>query len=215
MDSEFPSNSRTTSKAAPEKVAEKKVEKVTTGNVVKRKKSLGTRLRETFISGADSKSVLDYVMFDILIPAAKDMVVDATQAGLERKFYGETRSAGRRGYARAGGAGYQAYNRIGASVLRNDPRAIETRAPSRRARANHDFGEIVLESRVEATNVLDNMFELLSRYDTVTVSDLYDLVDIESRFTDNQWGWDDLRGSDVRRVNGGYLLVLPRPKPID
>lgn len=216
MDSEFPSNSRTTQETskASAKAEEKKVEKVVTGKVIQRKKGLGTRFKETFISGADSKSVMDYVFFDILIPAAKDMVVDATQAGLERKFYGETRSAGRRGYNRGGGPGYTAYNRIGSSALRSEPR-VEHRNPSRRARANHDFGEIILETRVEALNVLETLYEILSRFEVVTVADLYDAVDIESAFTDNRWGWESLEGSDIQRVRQGYLIVLPKPVAID
>lgn len=222
MESEFPSNSNKSHQVDPTankgKPAEKKVEKVVTGEVVKRKKSLGSRFKETFISGADSKSVMEYVLFDILIPAAKDMVVDATQAGLERKFYGEARSVGRRGYNRGPvGGGYTAYNRIGSSPLvdpraRQDPRAI---APSRKARANHNFDEIILQSRVEATAVIDQLFELVSKYDQATVADLYDLVGVESSFTDQRWGWLDLRGADVIHVRNGYLLSLPRPEPID
>lgn len=220
MDNEFPSNSKMTApakKASSAKVEEKKVEKVVTGKVVQRKKSLGTKFKETFISGADSKSVLEYVLFDILKPAAKDMIVDATQAGLERTFYGEARSGGRRGYGRGpSGPGYTAYNRPGAPVVRSGgPREEPRHAPSRRARANHDFGEIILQTRVEANAVMDTLYELLSRFEVVTVADLYDAVDVESAFTDNRWGWEDLQGSDIRRVRDGYLLVLPRPVPID
>lgn len=220
MESEFPSNSSRTSKEKPPasaKAEEKKVEKVVTGKVVQRKKRLSTRFKETFISGADSKSVLEYVLFDILIPAGKDMIVDATQAGLERKFYGESRSHGRRGYSR-GGSGYTAYNRIGSSAARSivrDPREDPRPAPSRRARANHDFGEIILETRVEAVAVMETLYELLSKFEVVTVADLYDAVDVESAFTDNRWGWEDLRGAEIQRVRDGYLLVLPKPIPID
>jgi len=219
MESSFPSNSQT-QKASPSKKEEKKVERVTRGEVIQRKKSLGTRFKETFISGADSKSVLEYVLFDILVPAAKDMVVDATQAGLERKFYGETRSAGRRGYNRAnsivsGAGGYQAYNRMGGSVLRSDPRAREEVRPSRRSRAKHDFGEIVMESRAEANEVLDALFELISKFEVATVADLYELTGIPAEFTDNRWGWEDLRGADVVHVRDGYLLELPQPVAID
>lgn len=219
MESDFPSNSKAGPGARPvkAKAEEKKVERITTGTVVQRKKSLGTRFKETFISGADSKSVLEYVMFDILVPAAKDMVVDATQAGLERKFYGETRSMGRRGYNHGRSAGYTNYHRMGGNPIvdprarREDPRP----GPSRRSRATHDFGEIVLGSRVEANEVIDNLFELVNKYDQATVADLYEMVGITSDFTDNRWGWTNLTNSSVTSVRGGYLLNLPRPEPID
>lgn len=222
MESEFPSNRKTSGPGPEGKPAEdKKIEKVTTGSVVRRKKSLGKRFTETFVSGADSRSVFDYVLFDILIPAGKDIFLDATYAGLERKFYGEVRSAGRRGYSRGGGggAGRTDYARISSgSVLRSDPvrGAVRDDARmSRRGRATHDFGEIVLSTRVEANAVIDQLFHLLSRYEIATVADLYDLVGEPTSFQDNKWGWDDLRGADSERVRDGYLLVLPRPKPID
>ncbi len=144
--------------------------------------------------------------------------MDAANAGMQRKFYGEAHSSGRRNYGRTGG--HTAYNRMGhpsrSSVNdlygREDPRAP---ALSRRARATHDFGEIVLETRVDATEVIDTLYELLSKFDVVAVADLYDLVGINSSPQDLQWGWTDLSGSDVSRVRNGYLLILPRPEPID
>lgn len=222
MESEFPSNSRSNinKKSAGSKSDEsdKKIEKVITGVAVQRKRSLGKRFKDTFFSGADSKSVLEYVFVDILLPYSKDMVADATQAGIERKLWGETRSAGRRGGGRGGG-NYTAYNRIGNGPAqgsrqggRDDSRSGSL---SRRSRENHNFEDIVLGSRVEGINVIDSLFELLSKYDVVTVADLYSLVDIEATYTDRNWGWTDLRGADVMRVSGGYLLDLPRPEPID
>lgn len=223
MESEFPGNSLTgkpsTAKKAPSGDApeEKKVEKVTTGSVNRRKKSVFRRMKESVTGGADGATVLDYVLFDILIPAGKDLFLDATYAGLERKFYGEVRSVGRRGYNRGVGGGRMDYNRISTgSTLRSDPRGRrEEPRMSRRARSTHNFDEIVLDSRVEANAVIDNLFELLSRYEVATVADLYDLVGEPSTFQDRKWGWDDLRGADSERVRDGYLLVLPRPVPLD
>ena len=86
---------------------------------------------------------------------------------------------------------------------------------SRRGRANFDFDEIILDKRVEAEEVIDQMFLLLEKYDMVTVADLYDLVGIASNYTDEKWGWTDLRGAGASRVSGGYLLELPRPEPIN
>lgn len=215
MESDFPSNSKL-NKATPKKVEPKKIEKVVTGEVVTRKKPLGKRFKETFISGADSKSVLEYVLFDILIPYSKDMVLDATQAGLERKFYGETRSASRRNASRFVG-GFTAYNRMNHGSSSNDQfrHHEETRGPSRRARAAHNFDEIILATRAEATEVIDQLFAVISQYEIATVADLYELVGVPSNFTDNNWGWTDIRGADVTRVRSGYLLDLPRPEPID
>jgi hypothetical protein len=220
MESEFPGNSITSrgGSTPPKEEGEKKVEKIVAGRVVRRKKPFHKRITEKFTGGEDAASVFDYVIFEILVPAAKDLFLDATYAGLERKFYGEVRSAGRRGYSRGLGAGTRVdYNRISTgSTLRNDPRTgpVDPRM-SRRARSMHDFDEIVLESRMEANAIIDQMFELLSRYEIVTVADLYEMLGEKPGFQDYKFGWDDLRGSDSERVRDGYILVLPRPKPIE
>jgi hypothetical protein len=86
---------------------------------------------------------------------------------------------------------------------------------SRQARARHDFDEIVLESRTEAEEVIDRLFDLVSRYESATVADLYELVGLASSHTDHKWGWTDLRGAGVSRVRGGYLLDLPDPHPLN
>jgi hypothetical protein len=92
----------------------------------------------------------------------------------------------------------------------------ETRDVSRRARANHEFDEIILESRAEAELVLEKLTDLIEQYDVATVADLYELVGISSSHVDQKWGWDDIRDSGAERVRGGgYLLSLPKTKPVD
>ena len=86
---------------------------------------------------------------------------------------------------------------------------------SRRARASHDFDEIILASRVEAEEVIDRLFDLVSRYESATVADLYEMVGVTGNFTDDKWGWTNIRGAGVTRVRNGFLLDLPRPEPLD
>lgn len=86
---------------------------------------------------------------------------------------------------------------------------------SRQARAAHDFDEIVLETRGDAEIVIEKLRDTLAQYDVVTVADLYDLVGITGSFTDNKWGWYNLRDARVSPVRGGYLLDLPGTTAID
>lgn len=214
---EFPSNSIKPNKPAKDAKKEpKKVDKVVTGQVVTRKKPLGKRFAETFVQG-DAKGVAGYVVFDVLIPAAKDMVVDAGQEALQRMIYGESSTHRRRASHRAGEFGridYSGISRgVSKTIRREDPRS--TAVPNRRARATHNFDQHVLETRVEAEEVIDRLFDLVSQYEVATVRDLYDLLGETPNFTDEKWGWYDLRGAGVSRVRGGYLLDLPRPEPID
>lgn len=196
---DYPSNSMN-AKQPPQQKTEKKVERVTRTEVVKRKKPLGKRFAETFLGG-DARGVGSYVMLDVLLPAFKDMVADAMTMGVEKMLWGEARSRSRTG-ARVGGlvGGGVNYNKVGSGSWRPDPRS---------PRSARDADEYIIETRVEAEHVLDSMVKLMEKYDQVTVSDLKDLVGETAAYTDNKWGWTDLRGADIRRIREGYLLKLP------
>lgn len=208
MDSEFPPNSVRAQKSSEAETPEdKKVESVVKGEVVRRKKPLGKRFHETFLGG-DARGTASFVVFNVLIPAAKDMLVEAGAQGIERLVYGESKRGGMRRSAMQ--TGHIAYNRMNQPSDRPPPAQL-----SRRARSRHDFDEIILQSRGEAEEVLDRMFDLLSRYDSVSVADLYELTGVQSAHTDQKWGWTDLRGSSVHRTrSGGFLLDLPEPVPL-
>jgi hypothetical protein len=212
----YASNSRTkrvepkAEKTAP---PEKKIDKVISGTATRRKKPLSRRFMETMFGGDDARGVWAYIAQDVLVPQAKRLLVDAITGGAERAFYGDVR--GRPGSSRAsysGGTQRIAYNNISRNDPRDEPRS---RAMSPRARATHDFDEIVLAKRVEAEEVLDMMIEMLSQYKVVTVADLYDMLGENSNHVDRSWGWEDLRGADITAVKAGFLLDLPRPTPID
>lgn len=212
---EFPSNSRKDRRKSDDP-EEKKVEKVVTGKVERRKVPLGKRLAQTFVIG-EAQSVGSYILFDILIPSIKDVIADVVSQGIERTLFGEARSSSRRtGHRPGGSSGYTSYNRYSSPAPWNRDRQQEQRpSMSRRSRASHTFDEIILATRGEAEEVVDRLFELVERYDQASVADLYELVGLTGEFTDEKWGWKDLRGAGVTRINNGYLLDLPRPEPLD
>jgi hypothetical protein len=207
----YPSNSNKTKEEKVE-AEPKKVEQITTGEVVRRKKPIYKRIQESFIGG-DARSVWGFVVLDVLLPAAKDTLTDAVSQGMERLVFGEVRSTSRRAGGYRPSATYTNYQRFGpsSSVRRDEPRP----QISQRARASHDFDEIILATRVEAETVIDRIFDLVAKYEMATVADLYDLVGISGNYTDDKWGWTDIRGAGVTRVRNGYLLDLPRPEPLN
>lgn len=208
---EFPDNR----KIQKNDKTEKKIEKVTTNDVIRRKQPLGNRIKESF-TGEDSKSVLDYILMDVLLPAAKDTIVDAVTQGTERLVLGTSRSVSRRAAHTppSGSTGYIGYNRF-KTTTSTAPRDELRPTLSRQARSTHNFDEIILATRAEAEEVLTRMYDVLSRYDSVTVSDLYDLVGITGEYTDHNWGWTSLADSSVSRARNGYLLNLPKPSPVE
>lgn len=211
-----PNSHKTRGDSKSEERAEKpKVEKVISGTATKRKKSLGSKVKETF-TGDDAGTVGEYILFDVVIPAAKSMISDAVSQGIERMLFGDIRRRPNGG-PRVG-TNYTSYNRVSSSGG-SPGRAFEPDGPrrsmTRKARATHDFDEIVLGSRGEAEQVIERLTDLVSTYDVATVSDLYDMVGITGSFTDDKWGWYDLREAQVTRIREGYLLSLPKTSEIE
>ena len=191
------------------KAEEKKVERVINSPVARRKKSMGKRLKEIFITG-DDQSVGSYVLFDVIVPATRELIVDVVTQGVERTLFGEVRSSGRRSGSsmRNGRVSYNSYSK--SPMAREEPRTI-----SRRARASHDFEEVILGSMAEGNEVIDNLFMLAEKYNVATVADLYELVGIQTSHVDQKYGWTDLRPARVVQVRGGWLLDLPQPELLD
>ena len=214
-ESPFPSNTEK-DRVVPAKTdrpaaEEPRVEKVIDGRVTRQKKSFWRRTKEFFRPQEDIR-VGEYIVFDILIPSFKDMVVDSVTSGLERKFYGEVRPHYRRPSSRYGG-GHTPYHQMSKSP---SSRRTEQHGMTRRGRQTHDFDELVFESRVQADEVLAQMENLIQRYEVASVSDLLHLAGEQPSYVDKKWGWVDLYGASTQRVRGGgYLLNLPRPEPID
>jgi hypothetical protein len=206
MDPEFPPNSEV-SKLQREENLDKQIEPVVT-DAVRRKKPLRKKFSEVFIAGS-AKTAIGYALWEVLLPAAKDTVVEVITQGVEKLFFGDSR---RRGSLppQSGPTGYVSYNRYSMQSRMSSPQ----RVMSRQARARHDFDEIVLESRTEAEEVIDRLYEVISRYESATVADLYQLVGLSSSHTDHKWGWTDIRGAGVSRSRDGYVLDLPEPIPL-
>jgi hypothetical protein len=217
---EYPSNSQNQGDKPGEPKAKetepKNVEKIVSGEVVRRKKSLSKRFKETFIAGDGAKTAISYVFYQIIIPGAKDVIADSVSMGVEKMIFGEARSASRRTGRRPGSNGEnyirydKQYNQGSSMRGREDPRG-----PSRRSRATFDFDEIILPTRVEAEQVIDKLFDLVVRYQQASVKDFYDICGITAEYTDAKWGWTNLSGASWTRVRNGYLLDLPKPELLE
>ena len=204
---DFPGNSN-------EKKTRPRVESVIKSTPLVKEPSLGNRIKETFtVEG--TRSVFDYLLFEVVIPNVKALILDSVTQGMERKFYGEDLgSRSRSSFSSGPGRDYIPYNRMykksGQQATQMDRRDI-----SRQAKASHNFSEVVFANRGEAEKVLDALRRQIAEYDVVTVYDFYDMINIRGDFPDEKYGWTDLRGSSVRRVRDGYSIALPSPLAID
>lgn len=186
--------------------AKKKLEKVVSGKVVSREKPLSAKFAEVFLSD-DVKSVKGYVIFDVLIPAIKNALSEMITGGINMILFGESRSSYSRkdpNYTSYGS--YRTTYKYGSSSNVRD-------TYDRRER--YDYRDIILESKAEAQHVIDTLVDMIEDFGQATVADLYDAVGITSDYTDNKWGWVNLKEAYTRRVREGYLLVLPKATLID
>lgn len=190
-------------KSKPEK---KPLSKVVKTDIVQ-KKSLGRKIAETFVQD-DKESIGEYLLLDILVPSVKDCVSDLVCNAINMILYGDTRGRG--------GSGQKTnYSGVSKSKISYRGETNERVAYSHNARAGYDFSDIVMRSRADAVNVLNALKERIDEYDVATVADFYDLVDISSVFTDNNYGWYTLDNAYINQVRGGYIIVFPKVKHLD
>lgn len=205
---DFPANSQ---KAKATEAPREKLQPVTSAETVRRKRGLGRQFKEAFIRGS-SRDAFGYMLEEVVVPAIRDTFAEALQGGIERLIYGEkTGTRSRSSSIMSSSMGHVAYNAM--SSPSKSP--AQQRALSRQARARHALDELVIPTRQEAEEVLDRMFDLLSRDGEVRVAHLYELTGVRAEHTDWKWGWTALRGAKaVRLRQGGFLLDLPEPEPM-
>lgn len=195
------SNKYKEEQAANAKKDEKRVEKVVTGKVITKKEGFFTKMFKGFIS-EDAKDVKSYVFGDVLIPAIKKAISDIVTDGIDIILYGESRS--KRGRSTADRVSYRNYYDRSDSYRRPTP-----------SYNDYSYDNIILETRGEAEEVLARMDELMDTYGLVRVADLKDLVGITGTYTDNKYGWTNIRSAEVVRVRDGFTIKMPRAVVID
>lgn len=203
MNEEYKSNSHRSKEGKTEALTDrKKVEKVVHGRVRTKPKSGISKITDIFIS-EDAANVKSYIVMDVLVPAVKKAISDIVRDGIDMILYGESR--GRKSSSASGYVSYRDYSR-------SDDR---DRFRDSRSRSSYAHDDIILDSRGEAEEVLTRMDELIDTYGNVSVADLYDLVGKSSEYTDNKYGWTNIRNAEPIRVRDGYMLKLPKALPIN
>lgn len=198
-------NSRLSKKAGTKEdkpeVKREKVEKIVKGTVKSKKKNgfLGLFLSD------DISDIKSYVIFDVLVPAAKKAISDVVTNGIDMMLYGETGKS--RKSTNSSRVSYRSY------YDREDRERDRDR--SRVRNTGYSYDDVILETRGEAEDVINRLEELIDVYGMASVADLYDLVGISGQYTDNKYGWTDVRNATHVRVRDGYLLKMPRAIPLN
>lgn len=199
----LPSNSRVPKHQEVIDDGEKKVNKIITGKIIKKEKGFLDKFSETFF-GDDAKTVVNYVIWDVLIPAAKNTVSDMIQTGVDMLLFGESRGSHKK-LRRDRDRSFVSYGSFYSGRSEGRDRQVS------RTRSRYDFSEIIFDNRGEAEEVLSALAELIDKYEYASVSDFYALVGEDSEFTDEKYGWLNITRARVERTRYGYVIMLPRP----
>jgi hypothetical protein len=196
---EYSYNSSAKKSGDTEQKPEKKVEKVISGKAKARKKGEIRKFADIFLP-EDAASVKDYVVMDVIIPAAKNLLSDIIVKGSNLFLFGETGSSNKRG----GGvvAGHVSYG----NYYNNN----NNNRNNYSARATYAYDDIICNTRADAEAVLNSLVDLVQEYGTASVADLYEMVGVTGDYTAHKYGWTDLRSATYERTRDGYLLRLPK-----
>lgn len=195
----YPSNSR----KEKEKPVREPAKKVVSGKVkVHKKNELEKAAGEFFMR--DVSSIGLYILRDVLIPAAKDMLWEMGSGALSMWLFEDTRRTGRpsKTGSRVNYGGY--FNKM-------------EKRPHRDRENSFDLDEIRFESRQDASEVLDTLLDIIDRYGQASIADYLSACG-ENTYphTAFKFGWENLGSADVQRVYGGdYILKLPTPRPLE
>lgn len=189
-----------------QKEAERRVDKVITGNVKTRNNDM-RKLASAFIS-EDAKDLKSYLLMDVLVPMVKNAIVDGVTTAINIIFYGGTGAR----KDKAGNGAYVSYRDIS---TRNSGRSYVSSNTSTLSRTNYNTDEFVFDSRADAAEILAQMDAIVERYGMVRVLDLYDMVGKTCDHTANKYGWTSTRDAQIVPVRGGYVIKMPRALPID
>lgn len=200
---EYTSNSHKSNKTKEKK----KIEKVVKGEVITKKKTSTQKIADSLI-GDEVGEVKSRVWDEIFWPSMKDILYEMGSSALGMFLGVDYKIGGSRRGSSSNRESYTKYYRSGGNK--------DTRDNARRhGRDRYNIDDVILGTRGEAEEVLDCLTDIVDQYGMASISDLYDLLGLESTYTNEKYGWYDLNTASVRPTREGYLIKLPRATLLD
>lgn len=178
---------------------------VSRNSVVNTKPNLSRRLQDAFFGPNQN------IWNDVIVPGAMNLFLDS----MEMLFFHQVTR--RNGYYSPpppqtsynyGGYGY-GYNY---NQQYNYPQPPQ---PQPQQNTQIDYRNIILHTRQDAEAVARQMKDRCIQFGSVSIADLFDLINVAGEFTDNNWGWSDPNCIGIRRVSQGFLIVVPNAIPLN
>lgn len=202
-----------------EKKEPNKLQPVVQGKTQVKKRTVGDKFHETFTPDR-TKGVAESIIFDILIPAAKNTLFDMVCNGFRMTLWGDSPQGQRvrpmsSSYSNNGGSriSYNNYSRGNGGYYDDGYGARRANM----AQAGFTFDNIEFDYRDDAAVVLDRLRDALdpvNGFGMVSVANLYEAAGVRDgwNYIYNDWGWYDLNSAYVDRLNDGkFIIRFPKP----
>lgn len=197
-------------KESTKELPEKNLDKVVTGEVIRKPKTIGSRFKNIFLGG-DMTTAAEYVVSEVLLPALRNLVVDTISKGTDRLVYGN--SGMRRRPPTNYSSRIQYNNPINRGMSSPNRAYLPDQRPMDRWSQGHVggkvFEDVVVASKADADMVIERLTDIVDSYEVVSVADLSELLGLPSTHVDNKWGWSNLASINVRQVREGWQISFP------
>ena len=190
---------------------EKRASKVISGEAKLEKKGEVRKFFESFLE-EDLKNIKNYIISDVLVPTIKRAITDIITNGVYMIVYpGSTArrndgQSSRIQYDRM--SGIRSFNNQSISISNSNQTVREESL-------DFIYKSVWVDTFQKARDIIDGMDEIMEQYSVVRVADLYDLAGISCPHTGNNYGWTDIRSAKPVLSNGGFIIKMPRPIPMN
>lgn len=184
-------------------VKPKNIQKVVTGEVIVKEKTLGSRFKHIFFGG-DFQTASQYVAAEVLLPALRNLLLDALAKGSERLVLGDSGPRHQRRPINYGSR-IQYNNPINTRAYLPDQKPVNRWTTSDR----HSMDKFIVVDRTDAETIIERIIDIIDQYDVVSSADVLELLGQPSSHIDQKWGWTQIPKIDLRQVREGYELSFP------
>jgi len=168
------------------------------------KKSIFSRLANEFIA-VDAPTFVDHIIFNVVAPKIKSLIWESANDAVSTLLYGNNAPKVSSQPSISG-------NR-GSFVAYTDYAKPRTPAPTY-DRSAMDIDGILFETSGDANEFVTYLYEILERSGRVTVNEMYDSIGQVCPPNSERWGWTDLSSTKTMRTAKGFVVKLPRTKPL-
>ena len=186
-----------------------KVKQVAKGKV--RKQSLLKKFTRYIIEDS-VESAKEKTFGEIIIPGVKTLIFDTLTDMLDIMLFGGNGAPmGRYAASPRARKGQTSYDKY----YNNKTTGNGGRGGGSYRDVPYDPDDIILDTRAQANNALNELNNIIMKYGQASVANFYDIVGVTGEWTDYRYGWTAPRGAGIKPVRDGFMIILPPTVVLD